>query len=128
MKFIELRAVPSASAPSHSPLVERERRRSLAINPGCVKILRLVTRRLGPTRPAISCHMVDGYMSATHHRKCLHLGYKATLQRIVRPPSTGSATPVMNDASSEAKNRMALATSSARPARPRGQILAQAAN
>ena len=36
------------------------------------------------------------------------------------PPSTGRATPVMKDASSEARKRIAAATSSGRPMRPMG--------
>ena len=39
------------------------------------------------------------------------------------PPSTGSVTPVMNDAASDAKNAMALATSMASPGRPRACVL-----
>ena len=53
---------------------------------------------------------------------------RAGAQRTVRPPSTGSATPVMNDASSEARKSSARATSSGRPGRPRGQARFQAAN
>ena len=37
----------------------------------------------------------------------------------VRPPSTGSAMPVMNDDSSEVRNRIAAASSSGWPCRPR---------
>ncbi|KZS17946.1 Uncharacterized protein APZ42_015968 [Daphnia magna] len=40
-----------------------------------------------------------------------------------RPPSTGSVTPVMNEASSEARNAIALATSSAVPGRPRACVV-----
>src|SRR5262245_7329059 len=41
-------------------------------------------------------------------------------QAAVTPPSTGSATPVTNDASSERRNSAALAISSGRPVRPSG--------
>jgi len=48
------------------------------------------------------------------------------LYTTVRPPSTGSAMPVMKPASSEARNSIALATSSGVPARPRGHTSFQA--
>ena len=41
-----------------------------------------------------------------------------TVQR--RPPSTGKMAPVVKDAASEARNKMALDTSSTVPTRPRG--------
>jgi hypothetical protein len=47
--------------------------------------------------------------------------------RIVRPPSTGSATPVMKAASSEARKSIARATSSGVPGRPSGQTSFHAA-
>src|SRR6266545_4358035 len=42
------------------------------------------------------------------------------LHAAVTPPSTGRATPVMNDASSESRKRAALAISSGWPVRPSG--------
>ena len=42
----------------------------------------------------------------------------------VRPPSTGSATPVTYDASSESSHAMAAATSSGRPKRPSANVAA----
>ena len=41
---------------------------------------------------------------------------------IPRPPSTDNVTPVMNEASSDAKKAIALATSSAVPARPKACV------
>ena len=41
-------------------------------------------------------------------------------QTAVTPPSTGSAAPVTNDASSESRNRAAFAISSGFPVRPSG--------
>src|SRR5215470_1735366 len=45
---------------------------------------------------------------------------RAPLHAAVTPPSTGSATPVTNDASSERRNSAAFAISSGRPVRPSG--------
>src|ERR1700746_167115 len=54
-------------------------------------------------------------------------GHQAAVNQPTRtsaPPSTGSATPVMKLASSEARNRAAFATSHAVPIRPRSGTLA----
>ena len=48
---------------------------------------------------------------------CAHLGHIAC-----RPPSTGTWTPVMNDALSEAKKAIVWATSSGSPGRPRAWV------
>src|SRR5262249_56500240 len=45
----------------------------------------------------------------------------------VAPPSTTNSPPVVNDASSLARNRMVRATSSASPMRPRGDAALRAA-
>ena len=44
-----------------------------------------------------------------------------------RPPHTGKMAPVVKDAASEARNKMALDTSSTVPTRPRGCASAQEA-
>ena len=48
---------------------------------------------------------------------CAHLGHIAC-----RPPSTGTWTPVMNDALLEAKKAIVCATSSGSPGRPRAWV------
>jgi hypothetical protein len=47
-----------------------------------------------------------------------HSGFDSYCARY--PPSTGSTAPVMNEASSEARKAMALATSAGSPMRPIG--------
>src|ERR1700753_4033083 len=46
----------------------------------------------------------------------------------VCPPSTYNTEPVINDASSEARNKAALAISSGKPRRPMGNVLAKASS
>src|SRR5438132_2751833 len=78
----------------------------------------------------VACQQFDGAVDAVRHDRLLDAGFAirgaAAVQptRTSEPPSTGSATPVMKLASSDARKRAALATSQAVPMRPRSGTLA----
>src|SRR5712692_9717589 len=63
-------------------------------------------------RPGILARDELGHVADRAHATPAHAA--------VTPPSTGSAAPVINDASSERRKSAALAISSGRPVRPSG--------
>ena len=60
-------------------------------------------------------HININFSSSCHLSPCHHRGHRHSL-----PPDTSNMSPVVKDAASDARNRMALAHSSGLPARPRG--------
>lgn len=127
-----------ALRPASFPPWDAPMRAALNLGPGatgyarylalCADAVRAIARRAGiepedlPAavgRPATTAaRLIDEYLWLALTRGARTTGRR---QPAMPPPSTGSAAPVMNDASSLARNSTARATSSARPIRPSGR-------
>src|SRR5436190_1738310 len=81
---------------------------------GCARFAR---EQVAPRGLGVVAERRHGADARDHHPpSAVH----APVHHIPSPPSTSSTSPVMNEASSEHRNRTARATSSAVPKRPRG--------